>query len=363
MIRLLALPLVLFTFLIAVPVDAMTLRAGDILVLTFDGVILRIDPETGSRSVVASGGLLSQFTSGITVTPWGEISVIQSGNTVVRVVPFTGEQMIVAQGGLITFAADLTADRRGNLFLPSHVDACPDAPRFMELIRVDRITGLQSYVRGCPVAHPGALFSEPDEIDFAPNGVEVFLVDFALNGSFGGIAAINTITGVDRAVAFCGGEHIWPTEFAVASDGTIALDCFNGIKNVREILIYSSAGFGVIGLPLGAPFTFDEQRRLIATGPDPNGGSAIYRLDLRTGQQTFLASVPANLTDMIVVPPICPCAGSRNHGAYVSCVAHEVNGYLVEGFITRGEKSALVSSAAQSACGKPERSQGKPKAE
>ncbi|MGH9173008.1 MAG: hypothetical protein ACRD1H_01555, partial [Vicinamibacterales bacterium] len=216
--------------------------------------------------------------------------------------------------------------------------------------------------------HPGSSFTEPDEIEFAPDGVEVLLVDFALNGSFGGVAAINTTTGLDRAVVFCGGAHIWPTEFAVASDGTIALDCFNGLTNTREILIYATTGTSdlvtvtSVSTSLGAPFTFDEQQRLIATTHDLDEGNAIYRVDLRTGENTFLGSVPGSLTDMTVVPPMCPCAGSKNHGAYVSCVTHEVTGYLAEGLIMRAEKGALVSSAAQHSCGKPENRVGKPRA-
>ena len=42
----------------------------------------------------------------------------------------------------------------------------------------------------------------------------------------------------------------------------------------------------------------------------------------------------------------------RNHGAYVSCVAHAAEELLVEGVVTEEEKDAIVSAAGQSSVGK-----------
>jgi hypothetical protein len=59
------------------------------------------------------------------------------------------------------------------------------------------------------------------------------------------------------------------------------------------------------------------------------------------------------------IAQLCPCQGPRNmttlwknHGEYVSCVTKSTNLFLSMGLITQTEKSALVSSAAQSQCGK-----------
>ncbi len=82
--------------------------------LTTDGVIIRVDPITGAKSTLASGGLL-QDTAGITATEWGQIYVMQSTDTIVHVSPTTGEQNIVSQGGFLN-SFDITADRNGNLF-------------------------------------------------------------------------------------------------------------------------------------------------------------------------------------------------------------------------------------------------------
>lgn len=51
---------------------------------------------------------------------------------------------------------------------------------------------------------------------------------------------------------------------------------------------------------------------------------------------------------------LCPCvapAAWRNHGAYVSCVAHAAEGFLAAGVIDAAEKDAAVSTAARSRCG------------
>lgn len=49
----------------------------------------------------------------------------------------------------------------------------------------------------------------------------------------------------------------------------------------------------------------------------------------------------------------CPAGGTyQNHGAYVSCVAHEAEAQFLEGLITEEEKDMAISAAAQSGIGK-----------
>jgi hypothetical protein len=58
------------------------------------------------------------------------------------------------------------------------------------------------------------------------------------------------------------------------------------------------------------------------------------------------------------IDQLVPCSGPRtggtwrNHGAYVSAVAHVANEFLADDLITRQEKGAIVSQAAKSDCGK-----------
>jgi hypothetical protein len=49
----------------------------------------------------------------------------------------------------------------------------------------------------------------------------------------------------------------------------------------------------------------------------------------------------------------CPCDNNwKNHGKYVSCVAHNAEDFVDAGLITEAEKDAIVSAAGQSNCGK-----------
>jgi thrombospondin type 3 repeat protein len=59
------------------------------------------------------------------------------------------------------------------------------------------------------------------------------------------------------------------------------------------------------------------------------------------------------------IAQLCPCGTQRgtttawkNHGAYVSCVAHATNDFKAAGLITDSEKGEAMSTAGQSACGK-----------
>lgn len=52
------------------------------------------------------------------------------------------------------------------------------------------------------------------------------------------------------------------------------------------------------------------------------------------------------------IAQICPCGSTwKNHGAYVSCVAHSAETFLAAGLITWTDKDVIVSNAAKSDCG------------
>jgi Thrombospondin type 3 repeat len=57
-------------------------------------------------------------------------------------------------------------------------------------------------------------------------------------------------------------------------------------------------------------------------------------------------------SDGCSVVDLCPCGNpSKNHGAYVSCVAHTAEDFVAGGLITEAEKDIIVSDAGQSDCG------------
>jgi len=58
------------------------------------------------------------------------------------------------------------------------------------------------------------------------------------------------------------------------------------------------------------------------------------------------------------IAQLCPCEGRRgavmpwrNHGKYVSCVAHAADEFANAGLISQTAKNAAVSAAARSSCG------------
>jgi hypothetical protein len=69
------------------------------------------------------------------------------------------------------------------------------------------------------------------------------------------------------------------------------------------------------------------------------------------------ASQPVN-EDGCAISELCPCAHPqgedrwKNHGAYVSCVAHAVNDFRSAGLISQAQGDAIVSAAGNSTCGK-----------
>lgn len=53
------------------------------------------------------------------------------------------------------------------------------------------------------------------------------------------------------------------------------------------------------------------------------------------------------------IDQLCPCENNwQNHGKYVSCVAHAANAFVAASLLTTTQKSAIISAAAQSSCGK-----------
>ena len=61
------------------------------------------------------------------------------------------------------------------------------------------------------------------------------------------------------------------------------------------------------------------------------------------------------------IAQLAPCEGPRgttvpwkNHGKYVSSLAHAAESFVEQGLITEEEKSSIISAAAQSTCGDKE---------
>jgi hypothetical protein len=69
---------------------------------------------------------------------------------------------------------------------------------------------------------------------------------------------------------------------------------------------------------------------------------------------TICDEVDTCIGDEVACPPDpCPCdADWKNHGEYVSCVAHYTTDLVQAGQLTHQERASIVSAAGQSSCGK-----------
>jgi hypothetical protein len=92
-----------------------------------------------------------------------------------------------------------------------------------------------------------------------------------------------------------------------------------------------------------------------ACDPDLDGDGVTNDTDVCA----FTLSGVVDPVNGCAIVELCPCGGARgttepwkNHGQYVSCVAKSATNFVAQGLMTAAEKDALVSQAAQSACGK-----------
>jgi len=93
-----------------------------------------------------------------------------------------------------------------------------------------------------------------------------------------------------------------------------------------------------------------------ACAPDIDGDGVTNENDVCAGTAAGMVVNPGTGCSIV---QLCPCEGPRgtnqpwrNHGKYVSCVAHAADDFLELGLITTVEKNTTVGEAGQSDCGK-----------
>jgi hypothetical protein len=152
------------------------LRVGDIVAADGDsgggglGALVRIDPRTGSHSIVTRGGSPIGSTGLVMIEPKG-VALGADGllyvvdpqrrgrdGLLVRVNPVTGEQSLVARGGLLEDPMDLAVEGDGQIVIANSSDY-RGAP---SLVRVNPATGAQSLLAsGGWLGNPWGVVVEP----------------------------------------------------------------------------------------------------------------------------------------------------------------------------------------------------------
>jgi streptogramin lyase len=142
-----------------------TLNPGDILVADRQGYIVKIDPVTGTQSILDTPGI--SFASGITMDANEQILVVSyDPNTfvvsIIRINPATGAQTIVTAGGYLNqYSGEpfngIAVDDEGLILVPSR-----DVGGRAGVVQVDPVTGDQT------ILSMGSYLQIPRDITVVP---------------------------------------------------------------------------------------------------------------------------------------------------------------------------------------------------
>jgi streptogramin lyase len=243
------------TLIVAAKIAASPFTEGDILYPDSFGAVFALNPATGERRTVASGGSLVQ-PLGIAVNADGTIFVSDTGSlAIIRIDSLTGSQSVIANGGLIGVPFGIAIDRKGDLLIANGE----------AIIRLDPLKGEQTivsagghfgsgvgYPLGVAVAQNGDLIVAnvgfPSEIirvnprtghqtllssggclkfpqAIAVDGKDIYLTDVATaDGNFGIGAVIHVDLHTGRqTVLSSGGNLVGPVGIAVDENGQIVV--------------------------------------------------------------------------------------------------------------------------------------------
>jgi streptogramin lyase len=188
---------------------------GDFVVVNAFGEVVRIDRDTGDRTLVSgvatgSGPLLGP-PEGIAVEEDGQLVVVSFLGAVIRINPATGIHTLVSgcserscRGGgpELAFLQGIAVEADGQLVVVSFSTG---------IIRIDPVTGDRTLVSGCIERHCRG--SGPDLS--APTGIVVVV------STFGAVVRVNPDTGVRTSVSGSGPPLHSPEGIAVEENGQL----------------------------------------------------------------------------------------------------------------------------------------------
>ena len=293
------------------PAAAVELAPGDILVVDLrDDRLLRVDPETGARTLISAGGLLREV-GAVAIAADGRILVgvglLGTNPGIVAVDAATGAQTLVTTRGLLRAPQDMAVEADGTL-------AIADAPRLSSdpgrVVRVDPGSGTQTLLAtGGGLQFPAAI---------APlAGGDLLVFDGGFGGAGpGALLRIDATTGAQTALvdptiwigimlAVDGHDGFYGTIFP---GGVIHVDLATGVETPIAELGNVTAG------------EVDADGSLVLA--EEGGGRArISRLDPTTGEVQEIASFFAFVMGLAIVPdPVLEISIDVRPGARVNRV-------------------------------------------
>lgn len=301
----------------AAPAAAVTLQDGDIIAMDdINDSVVQIDPVTGTKTTVSSGGNF-RCLFGIAMEKSGDIIIVEGcDDEVIRVDPATGSQAVVSSGGSFVQPSAVAVHGDGSIIVG-------DSGGAGALWAVDRVTGSQSLI-----VQGGFLSPNCDQffdcrrivdIEVRRDGaIFVALQEPITRGDIGLIVQVDRITGAQILVARLTDEFL--TGLAIDLNGDIVVVSIRGDKVIHVDSTTGAQTTLSSGGLISAPTS-------IAVEPDGNivvgtNDGRILRIDGVTFVQSLITTFSAPVGrpgDLAVVGwpprrPLIACAGFDNIG-------------------------------------------------
>lgn len=249
---------------LATTAPAVTLNKGDILVVDHSAAaaVLRIDPVTGVKTVISSGGNLIA-PRGVALEANGDVLVSDSAGLIVRVDPATGGQTVVSSGGSLGELQHLVVEADGKILVVNR----------SELFRVDPDTGAQVLLSSGLPGTRGVAIEADDQI-LASGNDDIIRVD-PVSGTQSIVSSGGLLVNLHGIAVEANGDII------VAVPNTPALIRVDPITGAQTIL---STG-GLFAAPLDVAVEADGNILAIDDITD-----AVIRVDPVSGAQSIVSS-------------------------------------------------------------------------
>jgi hypothetical protein len=269
-------------------------QTGDILVLDPSvradppggrGGLIRVDPRTGTQTVVSSGDLLA-WPVGLAVEADGNVVIADreafgdattARGGLVRVDRQTGKQSKVSAGGLVQSPSRVAVTGAGDLLV---VDGA----------RILRITAAGAQT----VVSSGNLLVTPQGMVIEGDG-RLLVVDGSAFDRTGGLIRVDPTTGAQTTVT-SGGLLRRPVGVALEADGGVLVVDRDAAHTSTVIRVSPDQGAqqgvavgGVLADPVGLAVEADGSIVVVDTAAF-GGAGGVVRVDPRDGQQTAVAS-------------------------------------------------------------------------
>jgi hypothetical protein len=283
------------------------LNPGDfVFVQQNSGRVSAVKPGNLQPQLLTQGGLLSN-PNHVIIDAERRILTAERSSTpgIVRIDPVTGSQTLIASGSLLTRPVALAFNGPDSL-----VVANSNGPSDRKVVGVNLLTGVQTLIANLSL-------SSVQDIDVESSG-KIIALDFGIFNSGGGrVVRIDPLTGITTTVA-SGGFLVNPSDLVIAPSGNFLLS--NRLSNSNtngsqliEINAVTGAQRLITTMPREGWIAQESLNSLIYA--DFTLNTPLTRIDLTTGAKqaisnlSFGGTAAANITGLAMVPVPIPEPG------------------------------------------------------